>query len=58
MREAREGSPTPHCRISNIQYSIFDIRYSIFEEWGVGSGEWPYTPRLGFTTLLKIEPNV
>ena len=22
-------------------------------EWGV-----PYTPRLGFTTLLKIEPNV
>ena len=51
MREAREGSPTPHCRISNIQYSIF-------EEWGVGSGEWPYTPRLGFTTLLKIEPNV
>ena len=25
----------------------------------LGSGEWgPYTPLLGFTTLLKIEPNV
>ncbi len=42
MEEAREGSPLPTPHSLGIG------------EWGVG----PYTPLLGFTTLLKIEPNV
>ena len=47
MREVREGSPSP---LSPLPSPLSP---------GSGErGEGPYTPRLGFTTLLKIEPNV